>query len=213
VSTVVGPVPEGRDPEEYDRLRRKVLWLMPSGLYVLGTRAGERRNLMTVSWVTQVALEPKLVGVGVERRALTHELLEEGRIFALSFLPRNERALVRKFVKPVADVEVDDRTGTGTMNGVAVRALTTGAPVLELAAASLDCELRQALDLGSHSWFVGEVVDCGSAAPPDGAASNARGAPVEATAGGTQVDESEAGDRPDSPDVLRMEDTRMSYGG
>ena len=29
-----GPFPEGADPEEYDRLRRRVLWTMPSGLYV-----------------------------------------------------------------------------------------------------------------------------------------------------------------------------------
>ena len=36
--------------EEYDRLRRRVLWTMPSGLYVLGTTDGaERRNGMTIT--------------------------------------------------------------------------------------------------------------------------------------------------------------------
>ena len=50
-------------PEEYDKLRRRVLWKMPSGLYVLGsTDAAERRNGMTINWVTQVSFEPKLVG-------------------------------------------------------------------------------------------------------------------------------------------------------
>ena len=71
---VIGPVPVGREPDDYDRLRRRVLWSLPVGLYVLGARAGSRRNLMTVSWVTQVALDPKLIGVGVERQARTHEL-------------------------------------------------------------------------------------------------------------------------------------------
>jgi flavin reductase (DIM6/NTAB) family NADH-FMN oxidoreductase RutF len=47
----------------------------------------------------------------------------------------------------------------------------------------VDCGLRHVLDLGSHSLFVGEVLD----------ADFAPGA--EALA------------------VLRMEDTRMSYGG
>ena len=38
---LVGPFPAGHDPEEYDKLRRRVLWKMPSGLYVLGcTRRG-----------------------------------------------------------------------------------------------------------------------------------------------------------------------------
>jgi len=185
---VVGPVPGGRDPGTYDRSRRRVLWSMPSGLYVVGTRAGERRNLMTISWATQVAFEPKLVGIGVELGAVTHELLVEGRVFALSVLPRAERALVRRFAKPVTDAAVDADSGRGTMHGQPVHVASTGAPVLDAALSFLDCEVRHVLALGSHSWFVGEVVDCGERDVPDGAA-----------------DEEVA--------VLRMEDTRMNYGG
>lgn len=189
---VVGPVPEGRDPEEYDRIRRRVLWSLPVGLYVLGSRAGTRRNLMTVSWVTQVAQVPKLVGVGVERLARTHELLVDGGVFAVSILARRDRALVRRFVKPVADVDVDVATGVGTMNRTPVRAASTGAPVLEVAAAWLDCEIRHVLPLGSHTWFVGEVVDAGVAPDVEPA-----GGPTGTADGG----------------ILRMEDTRMNYGG
>jgi hypothetical protein len=46
-------IPAGRgDPEaqeESDKLRRRVLWTMPSGLYVVGSRDGDRRNLMTLN--------------------------------------------------------------------------------------------------------------------------------------------------------------------
>jgi flavin reductase (DIM6/NTAB) family NADH-FMN oxidoreductase RutF len=187
-SAVVGPIPAGSDPDAYDRLRRRVLWSMPSGLYVLGTRAGDRRNLMTVNWATQVALDPKLVAVSVERAARSHELLADGAVFALSLLARAQRTLVRRFVKPVTDVEVDATTGRGTMQGEPVRAERTGAPVLDVAAAWLDCEVRRQVDLGSHSLFVGEVVDCGFGAdgpPPPG----------------------------ERLDVLAMVDTRMNYGG
>jgi flavin reductase (DIM6/NTAB) family NADH-FMN oxidoreductase RutF len=187
---VVGPIPVGREADEYDRLRRRVLWSLPVGLYVVGSRAGTRRNLMTVSWVTQVAQIPKLVGVGVERQARTHELIVEGGVFALSLLARHDRALVRHFVKPVEDVDIDEVTGSGTMNGAPVRSGSTGAPILQVAVAWLDCEVRHALPLGSHTWFVGEVVDVGMAEPV-----------------GTPADgDSDSG-------VLRMEDTRMNYGG
>lgn len=205
MSPPVGPVPDGRDPDEYDRLRRKVLWLLPTGLYVLGTCAGTRRNLMTISWVTQVALEPKLVGVGVERKAVTHELLEEGGVFALSILPRHERALIRKFVKPVQDQRVDER-GAGTMQGVRVRAESTGAPVLEPAIAWIDCRVRHCLPLGSHSWLVGEVVDCGSTALESAAGPGDTGSQSPGDTGSQSPDGG-------GPEVLRMEDTRMSYGG
>ena len=52
---VVGPYPAGAETDEqrdeYDRLRRRVLWTMPSGLYVAGSRHGERRNAMTLNWL------------------------------------------------------------------------------------------------------------------------------------------------------------------
>ena len=203
MTAVVGPVPAGRDPDGYDRLRRRVLWMLPSGLYVLGTRAGTRRNLMTISWVTQVALEPKLLGVGVETESVTHVLLSEGRSYALSILPRAERALVRQFEKPVKDQTVDEQTGAGVMAGAAVHAQATGAPILEVAVAWLDCELRHTLALGSHSWFVGEVVDCGVA----------EGGAIVAEGGASSTEPGAGPSEPAPVEVLRMQDTRMSYGG
>jgi len=41
----VPPFPEGADPDEYDRLRRRVLRKMPSGLYVVGST--DRANVAT----------------------------------------------------------------------------------------------------------------------------------------------------------------------
>ena len=51
---------------------------MPTGLFVVGSRAGDRRNLMTCNWVMQVATAPKLVAVAVERGSVTRELIEAG---------------------------------------------------------------------------------------------------------------------------------------
>src|ERR671937_2753025 len=98
---IVGPIPGGQDPEEYDKLRRRVLWKMPSGLYIVGSRSGERRNGMTLNWATQLGFDPKLIGISVEHGALTHELISEGAVFSLNILDREDRAIVRKFTKPV----------------------------------------------------------------------------------------------------------------
>ena len=52
----IGPFPPGVETdeqrEEYDKLRRRVLWTMPYGLYLVGSRAGDRRNVMTLNWST-----------------------------------------------------------------------------------------------------------------------------------------------------------------
>ena len=142
-------MPDAED-EEYDKLRRRVLWTMPYGLYVLGSRAGDRRNGMTANFVTQVATEPKLVGVGITKEAFTHDLVNEGRVFAVNIIDREDRAIVRKFVKPV---EVD--AGAMTLNGFPFHEGRTGAPILDQAVAYLDCEVRDPVadpPAGHRSW-------------------------------------------------------------
>jgi flavin reductase (DIM6/NTAB) family NADH-FMN oxidoreductase RutF len=113
----------------------------------------------------------------VEKPAYTHELISEGEVFSLNIVDREDRAIVRKFTKPVP-VDLEART----LNGFAFHDGETGAPILDQAAAYLDCRVWQAVDCGSHTFFIGEIVDSGF-----------------------QKDE-------DTP-ILRMEDTRMSYGG
>ena len=152
----VPPFPDGVDPDEYDRLRRRVLWTMPSGLYVIGSRSGERRNAMTANWVTQVSFDPKLLAVSVEREAFTHELIAEGQVFSCNIIDREDRAIVRKFTKPV-DVDLDART----LNGFPFHDGVTGAPILDQAVAFVDCAVRQTVDVGDHSLFIGEVLDAG----------------------------------------------------
>src|SRR5690349_11703245 len=110
----IGPYPKGvetvADHEEYDRLRRRVLWKIPSGLYVIGSTDGaERRNGMTLNWLTQVSFDPKLVVVGIERSSVTHALVSTTGVFAVSFVDREDRAIVRKFTKPV-EVDLEQRT-------------------------------------------------------------------------------------------------------
>ena len=175
----VPPFPEGADPDEYDRLRRRVLWKMPSGLYIVGsTDKAQRRNGMTLNWATQVSFDPKMVGISVERDAFTHELIAAGSCFSLCIIDREDRAIVRKFTKPV-DVDL----GVRTLNGFAYfDGPATGAPVLAQAAAYVECDVRQAVDIGNHTLFLGEIA-------------NAAFLKDEGTF------------------VLRMEDTRMSYGG
>jgi flavin reductase (DIM6/NTAB) family NADH-FMN oxidoreductase RutF len=177
----IGPFPPGVDTPEarddYDRMRRRLLWTMPSGLYVVGSRHGDRRNLMTLNWATQVSFEPKLVGIGVEKTAVTHELIAGAGSFTLCTVARDDRAIVRKFTKPV-----EHDAAAGTLNGFAFHDGRTGAPILDQAPAWLDCQVRQPVDCGGHTFFVGEIVDCGF----------------------QQAEDTE---------VLRMEDTRLNYGG
>jgi len=175
----VPPFPPGANADEYDRLRRRVLWKMPSGLYVVGsTDNGTRRNGMTLNWASQMSFDPKLLAIGVEKEAFTHELIAASGVFSLCLIDREDRAIVRKFTKPV-EVDLD----TKTLNGFPyIDGPVTGAPVLSQSVAYVECEVRQSPDLGGHTLFLGEIVNAAFL-------------------------------KDEETEVLRMEDTRMNYGG
>jgi flavin reductase (DIM6/NTAB) family NADH-FMN oxidoreductase RutF len=149
-----------------DELINKVTWKIPNALVLVGSRAGDERNAMTASWVTQVAMEPVLIAVGVDNKAVTKRLIADGGSFSVNLWDAEETKVFVKFSKPAAYED-------GTLNGRAVRDGTTGAPVFEEAVAWLDCEVRQALDLGSHTLFIGELVDAAIVADDKRAASMA----------------------------------------
>lgn len=159
-----------------DETVNTVLWKIPNVLCLVGSRSADEWNAMTTSWVTQVAMEPVLVAVGVDHAALTHRLIMVGGSFTVNLWDREDTRPFVKFSKPAS------KDGM-TLNGRPIREGVTGAPVFEEAVAFLDCRVWKAVECGTHTLFIGEVVDCGF------------------REGGEDIP------------VARMEDTRMKYGG
>jgi flavin reductase (DIM6/NTAB) family NADH-FMN oxidoreductase RutF len=168
------------EPDTFDRQRRRVLWALPTGLYLIGSRSGEEVNLMAANLVVQVCLEPKLVAAAIEANSVTAGLVAQSGAFTVCLLARQDKDVVRKFVKPVSEVERSDDGTVSSMSGHPVREVgERRLPVLAAATAHLVCEVVRHEVLGSHTLFIGEVTGVG-------------GEPT---------------------DVLRLEDTRMHYGG
>ena len=135
-----------------DELLNRVTWKIPNALALVGSRSGDERNAMTTSWITQLSMEPVLIGVGVDNEAVTHRLISQGGSFTVNLWDATDTRVFVKFSKPARD-------DGATLNDRPVHAATTGAPVFDEAIAWLDCEVRHTIDLGTHTLFVGEVVD------------------------------------------------------
>ena len=41
-----------------DALINRVTWKIPNALVLIGSKAGDERNAMTASWITQLSMEP-----------------------------------------------------------------------------------------------------------------------------------------------------------
>jgi len=135
-----------------DQLVNRVTWKIPNALALVGSSANGERNAMTTSWITQLAMEPVLIGIGVDNTAVTHRLITDGGAFSVNLWDSEETRPFVKFSKPA----VDDGE---TLNGRPVRSGSTGVPIFDEAIAWLECEVRHTHDLGSHTLFIGELVD------------------------------------------------------
>jgi flavin reductase (DIM6/NTAB) family NADH-FMN oxidoreductase RutF len=135
------------------------MWSIPNALCLVGSRAGDEWNGMTLSWLTQVAMEPVLVAISVDASAVTNRLIREGGAFSVNLWDRDDTRPFVKFSKPAV------KDGM-TLNGRPVREGITGVPVFTEAVAFLECRVWKTIECGTHDLFLGEVIDAG--APEDG---------------------------------------------
>ena len=133
-----------------DELINRVTFKIPNALVLVGSRAGDEWNGMTTSWVTQVAMEPVLVAICVDTKAVTRRLIEDAGAFTVNLWDREDTRPFVKFSKPATYED-------GALNGRPVRTGATGTPIFEEAVAYLDCRVWQQMDCGTHQLFLGEV--------------------------------------------------------
>ena len=132
----------------------KVMWQIPNALCLIGSRAGDEWNGMTQSWVSQVAMEPVLIGISVDAHAVTNRLIRDGGAFSVNLWDQADTRVFVKFSKPA--VKEGD-----ALNGRPIRVGETGVPIFTEAVAFIECTVDQTIELGSHDLFIGRVVDTG----------------------------------------------------
>lgn len=128
---------------------REALRHFPSGVTIVTIKAGEERHGLTVSAFVSVSPEPPLIAVMIDQRHHAYPLLEtEGAVFAVNILRQDQEELSNRF----AWVKDEDRFAKGDWS-----IAETGAPVLQSAAAWMDCTIRDRFPAGTHTVYVGEI--------------------------------------------------------
>lgn len=136
---------------------RNAMRHFPSGVTIVTIKSGESVHGLTVSAFASISPEPPLVGIMIDQRHHAFELLdEEGAVFAVNILRQTQEELSNRF----AWVKDEDRFAVG--NWTTAR---TGAPVLADALAWLDCRIHAQFVAGTHTVYVGEVLELGVPIP------------------------------------------------
>jgi flavin reductase (DIM6/NTAB) family NADH-FMN oxidoreductase RutF len=124
---------------------------VPSGLYILTTRHGNRETGMLVSWVQQCSFEPPQLTVAVRLGRDVLAWLIDGAAFTLNLLAEGQSNLISHFGKGFA---LDQPAFTG----LKVERVDGKPPVLLDALGHLECRVVTRLLCGDHEVMVGAVV-------------------------------------------------------
>jgi flavin reductase (DIM6/NTAB) family NADH-FMN oxidoreductase RutF len=129
---------------------------MPAPVWVIGTydRAG-RPNVMTASWAGICCSRPPCIAVSIRPACCTHDHIMERKAFTIS-VPSAPYAQAADYFGLVSGRDADKFAVAGL---TAARSECVDAPYVQEFPVVLECSLRHSIVLGSHTQFVGEIVD------------------------------------------------------
>lgn len=139
---------------------KEALNRLPYGFYSITSRNGDEVNAMVANWVMQASFTPRLVVMGLQKKAYSHGVIANGRVFAINIFNKGDEEAMMSFCKGRAK-RPDKMENASYTPGP-----ETGAPILEGAAAYIECTVRDLIDVGGdHDLLVGEVVGAGILKP------------------------------------------------
>ncbi len=131
----------------------KALHKLSYGLYVVGSEKGGKLNCQIANTVFQVTSEPPVIAVSINKENLTHEFIQESKVFTVSILSQDTPlSFIGNFgFKSGRDVD--------KLKGINYQLGETKAPiVLDHTLTYLEVRVINQVDVGTHTIFVGELV-------------------------------------------------------
>lgn len=133
---------------------KDVLNRIPYGFYSLTSHFEDDANAMVCNWFSQVSFSPRLVAVGLAKKSYTYGIISKSGVFAVNVFNKEDQDALTIYSKPRA------KRPDKMENALFLPAPETGCPILDGAAAYLECKVVQLVDIGGdHDILVGEVVN------------------------------------------------------
>lgn len=132
----------------------RALGKIPSGVGVLTSKNGNDESAMLASWFQQVAFEPPMISVAVNKTRPIAELIRSSKSFTLSLLHTNQKDLFGHFARGF-------EPGQDPFQNIKIIQSGVGGSVIADAMSYLSCEVTGEVDAGDHKVFLGKVVKGG----------------------------------------------------
>ncbi|MBI5778744.1 MAG: rubredoxin [Planctomycetes bacterium] len=135
-------------------MNNKTLWKISYGMYVVSSRKDGRFNGQIANTVFQITSEPATIAVSICKTNLTHEYITASQIFTAAILSQEAP------MQFIGTFGFKSGRTIDKFKDVKYKIGVTGAPiVLDYSIGYLEAEVINSMDVGTHTIFVGKVVD------------------------------------------------------
>jgi flavin reductase (DIM6/NTAB) family NADH-FMN oxidoreductase RutF len=125
----------------------------PMPVVMVGTVTDGRPNFMTAAWVVKLQSDPPLVGLSLGRKQHTAKGIGQTGEFSLSF-PGVDQAMLADYCGLVHGYREDKAAHIDIFTGA-----LASAPMVGQCPVSIECRLKQRVELDKDYFFIGEVVN------------------------------------------------------
>ena len=133
----------------------RTLWNLQYGMYIVSSKISSSQfNGQIANTVFQVTAEPPTIGVSINKQNYTHEFIEESGVFTVSILTELAPMPFMGTFGFKSGRDIDK------FKDVKYKIGKTGAPIVtDYSNGFIECEVFESVDCGTHTLFIGNVID------------------------------------------------------
>jgi flavin reductase (DIM6/NTAB) family NADH-FMN oxidoreductase RutF len=127
---------------------------VPVVLVSCGGTGGWKPNLITIAWIGSVCSHPPMLSIAVRPERYSHGIIKRTGEFVVN-VPSADQAKATDWCGVVSGRDTDKFSATGLTRAPALK---LGCPIVAECPLNIECRVKKALPLGSHTLFLAEVV-------------------------------------------------------
>lgn len=129
---------------------------VPTPVWLIGTYDEKNKpNLMTAAWGGICCSRPPCIQVSLRAATYSHGNIKKRKAFTVN-IPSDEYWKEADYIGIASGRDTDKIADTGL---TITRSELVDAPVVEECGLILECKLKETVELGLHTMFVGEIID------------------------------------------------------
>jgi flavin reductase (DIM6/NTAB) family NADH-FMN oxidoreductase RutF len=138
----------------------QALFQVTHGLYILTSHMGDKLNGQCLDALMQITNMPPRIAIGVGKKSLTHEMIQESGVFVANALCREDQGCY----DAVKHFGFQSGRKVDKFADYVYELGELGAPILPGSKAFWECKVDRDLtvDLGTHSLWVADVIRAGT---------------------------------------------------